>query len=179
MGRLALTRGRAALMRFNDIECGRLTILQHGQKGRAAAIDSDDIRLRQVSARESGLHLSSAPRRRWLPESAAHSSLLRSGDCCSGATVVLTVSHFRRPGRQNQVLSGDGVGNVGGGKMLGIKLARVKVHHDLGLLAAIRRWDRGALHRGQLRFDEIKPKVIQLLFTQTFSGKSQLKDRNR
>jgi len=58
------------------------------------------------------------------------------------------------PGRKYKVLEIERVRHVGSGELLAVKCFRVQIHHHLRRLAIGKR-NRCALHRGELRADEV------------------------
>ena len=91
----------------------------------------------------------------------------------------LPVADPRRSRRQNQVLLRDRRRNIRSRKMLGVQQVRVRVHHDLPHLAAVRQRHRRSLHVRQARPDKADPQVVQVGLAQPFARKRKLHDRNR
>ena len=73
--------------------------------------------------------------------------------------IVFELADLLGAGRQHQVLRGDGVDDVSGGKPVGLQCALVEVNLHLPHLAAVRRGNGRAGDGRQLRADEILPKV--------------------
>ena len=57
-----------------------------------------------------------------------------------------------------------------------VKCLRIEIHHDLAGFAAVRQGDGGALHRCQLRADEVGTQIVKRLFTQRLAGKCELQN---
>ena len=83
--------------------------------------------------------------------------------------VVFVAADLRRAGRQDQVLRADRVDDVGRREALRLQRRRVEVDLDLRLLAAVRVRNLRALHRGQLRAQEVHADVEQLLLRQALA----------
>ena len=92
--------------------------------------------------------------------------------------VVLERADLRGAGRQDQVLRVDRVDHVERRQPFGLQRGRVEVDHDLPLLAAVGKRHRRALHRGELRADEVDAEVEQLLLRQRLARERELQDRH-
>ena len=92
--------------------------------------------------------------------------------------VVFRGADFYSARGQNQVLISDRGDHVVGRKSLGLERGDIQVHLDLALLASVRVREDGALHGRQLRAQEIRRQVVQLLLGKALSGKCELKNRD-
>ena len=142
----------------NHIQGGNIAVLQHAHQAGALAIYAHNIGLRREPVAHMGdivdvnncavhtfdrkiiqaLDLSA---RYWWPAGTRKSPL-----SCSR--------------RENEILGGDGVYYVGGGKSSGLQRLHIQIHLHLSLLAAVRVGTFSPLDGGKLCADEIQPVVV-------------------
>ena len=92
--------------------------------------------------------------------------------------LILGLGHFGRARREDQVLQVQRVRNIERRKLFGVELIGVQVHHHRSVLAAKGVRNRGSLHGGQRRSDEVLSQVEDLLLAQSLAGKPKLQDGN-
>ena len=88
------------------------------------------------------------------------------------------MAHLHVAGGQDDVLRAHGVDYVRGRKPMGLQLLGVDIYLHLPLLAAIGERHRRTLHRGQLRANEVRAEVVQLLLGQAGPGEPELQHRH-
>ena len=91
---------------------------------------------------------------------------------------VLAVAHFGGTGGQDQILSVERIAHVSRGNSFGEQRLWIEIHHNLPGLAAHWQQNGRALHRSQLRPDEVCAVIVQLLLRQPLSANGQLQDGN-
>ena len=91
---------------------------------------------------------------------------------------VFERTHFGRAGGQDQVLRGDRIDNVHGGKAVRLKGGGIRIHRDEALFSAVRKGSGGALNRGELCADEVVAEVKELLFAESIAREAKLNDGN-
>src|ERR1700755_745099 len=71
--------------------------------------------------------------------------------------------------RQDQVLGGDGIDDIGGRQTFGLERLQIEIALYLTLLSPIGIWNTGAIDGDKLGADEVQAVIVELLLRQSFA----------